>query len=163
MGMLFMSDDTLDLLQKLNMGFNAEGLARMRAADANPGANPPHRKNKIKRWLNGNDAGSKAELALISNSLGIWPTRTTRGKGRWMSFLKGLKSYPAHNTIRDHLATWIYAAAPIVDQIVFDTAEHTAATTVANCWGDGARNGHVLLLTKIFDSTELGEEDEGIG
>jgi hypothetical protein len=162
MGMLFMSADTVDLLQKLNAGFNSDGLTRMRTADPSPGANPPHRKNKIKRWLGGNDAGGKSELALVSTALGIWPATTTRGKGRWMSFLKGLKAFAAHDQIRDQLSTWIYSGAGTVDQIVFDTAELATGNPTTTIWLDATKTGHILLLTRIFDATELGEEDEGI-
>jgi hypothetical protein len=160
--MLFMSADTVDLLKKLNDGFNADGLTRMRTADSSPGADPPHRKNKIKRWLNAHDAGSKSELALVSTALGIWPTTTTRGKGRWMSFLKGLKASAAHDQIRDQLAAWIYSGTGSVDQINFDTAEQATGSPTATMWVDGSRTGHILLLTRVFDATELGEEDEGV-
>lgn len=132
MGMLFRTPDTSDVLAALNDAFSEDNLATL-AKDT-----------KVVQWFG--TGGGKKKLWQISSQLGIWPKKTTRGKGRWFTFLKSYVPGPQEDTIRA-LIYQVLTGPANFHSIRFDAAEDTAYSVVSSDLPVPSTGKNVRLIT----------------
>lgn len=150
MGMLFRSADTLDMIDVLNEAFDETNLPS-KAYDA-----------VLRGWFD-NGGGAKT-LHQICTKLGLWPTKTPKGKGRWFKFIKDYLPQQRRNEIRAAILH-VLNNPDDFKCIRFDAAEHNDYSVLPTDIDtpDGKQIRIITLFTKALPSYEPGEPEEDPG